>query len=1502
MMKPVLVPILVALVVAGTAAAQPRRARALFNGKDLAGWEGDTKQVWRVEDGAITAGSLERALPHNEYLATTREFEDFDLRLKYQVTTTEVEHKGCLNGGVQFRSKRVANSHEVVGYQADLGDGWDGWLYDEGRRNRHIAKPAPEVQARAFKKEGWNEYRIRAEGAHIQLWLNGVRTVDYTENDPSVPRKGIIALQIHDVGKLIVRYKDVEIEELPAAKRFAGPLERFADPLPSPPRVPFRGGKFSLRPGEVVVFTGPANAVFEQQQGWLETLLAAAARQQRPVFRHMSWEGDTVYEQRRAMNFGGWGEQFDAVGASAVCAWFGQTEALDDARGTDQFAAAYGKLLDEFRKTTPRLVVIAPPPFEKPPGKWVPDNTRRNPRVKANALAARRLAAERGAVFVDLFTPLAARADREPRLTEDGLHFTPQGQRVVAEWIARELGFDGAFTASLDPLRREIAAKNRLWFDCWRTMNWYFSYGDRTFTDFDKPAGGRPSLAKELEQYKPLVRAADARIHALALGEKTPPPPAGRPEPAQPRRPPAEELESFRLRDGFDVNLFAGEANGLVKPIQICFDERGRLWALCVPSYPQLVPGVGANDYILVCEDTDGDGKADKFTKFAEGLVMPTGMALGDGGVYVCEGTQLIHLRDTDGDGAADQRRVICSGFGTGDSHQMINSPCWGPDGRLWFTQGLHIFSTVETPWGLVRCNKTGVWRLNPRTLRLDQFLGNAAASENAWGVGFDDWGQTFYGPGNDPAAFYIEPALVPLPLEQLAYGQYHDIGMLAVSKAKAMRAEFLSTRHLPDDLQGALVKSVYYGGSVEMHRLKDDGAGFSSEPIGPLISSSSDAFRPLEAKVGPDGAIYICDWYNPIIGHYQASYRDPRRDHAHGRVWRVTAKGHPLVKAPALAGMGAAQLLDQLGAPERWVRDQAKRLLYARPTEDVIPAADAWLAKALPDGGGAAKAAPLLYEVIGVCAAHEEVRPALLRRLLDSPEPRLRAFGTHMIGLWADRLSDPLALLRPMVADDFPRVRMEAVVSASYVRSAAAVEVAVHALDKPSDRFIDYALTQTVRALKPQWYAALVRGELRFPDRPDRLRFILEADGTPDVAGQVRQLAGAKGLDEAARTQLLALLAGVGDASDLRHAFDQGRRSPLVLGELAAAAQVRQQLPSGDLAEPLRAILADRDEAVRAAGIRLAGVWKVKSLAAAVRAQLQQTAAPESVVRAAAGTLAALDGRAAIGVLTPFASAERPPAVRAAAVAALGAIDLDLGAKRAAGLMARAEDEAQMAELMLPLLGRKGGSEALAKALADAKLPPDPSKLAHRVVSAAGRGDTALVETLNRAIGLSSSKVEYSPDLVRQLAAEARAKGNAARGRDVFAAKLANCTACHRIGGRGGDLGPDLSSLGTGLTPELIVESVLWPNRQVKEGYMATRVITADGRLVTGYKIKQTAEEVHLRDPSTQKVFRIARKSIDEMSDVGSLMPEGLTAAMTRQEVRDLVRYLSELGRKPQK
>jgi hypothetical protein len=187
----------------------------LFDGKTFTGWEGDAGSVWRIEDGSLVAGSLEKKQGKNNFLATEKKYGDFELTLKWKLEGTE----GFVNGGVQFRTVRIPNHHEVSGYQADLGKGYDGALYDESRRKKMLAQPSPEVLAKAQKPLGeWNDYRIRAEGKRIQIWLNGVQTVDYNESEPNIDATGIIAVQIHGGATSIVRYKDLMIEELAAKK------------------------------------------------------------------------------------------------------------------------------------------------------------------------------------------------------------------------------------------------------------------------------------------------------------------------------------------------------------------------------------------------------------------------------------------------------------------------------------------------------------------------------------------------------------------------------------------------------------------------------------------------------------------------------------------------------------------------------------------------------------------------------------------------------------------------------------------------------------------------------------------------------------------------------------------------------------------------------------------------------------------------------------------------------------------------------------------------------------------------------------------------------------------------------------------------------------------------------------------------------------------------------------------------------------------------------------
>ena len=206
-MKSFLLPIFSFLALVSVQAAPV----ALFDGKSFDGWDGDTAKTWRIEDGALVGGTLAEKVPHNEFLATKKSYANFELTLKFKLTGTE----GMINGGVQFRSERIPDHYEMIGYQADMGEGYYGSLYDESRRKKVLAAPASEIIAKALKLNEWNDYRIRCECRHIQLWVNGVQTVDYTEPDDAIVQTGRIAVQIHGGGKAEARYKDLMIEELP---------------------------------------------------------------------------------------------------------------------------------------------------------------------------------------------------------------------------------------------------------------------------------------------------------------------------------------------------------------------------------------------------------------------------------------------------------------------------------------------------------------------------------------------------------------------------------------------------------------------------------------------------------------------------------------------------------------------------------------------------------------------------------------------------------------------------------------------------------------------------------------------------------------------------------------------------------------------------------------------------------------------------------------------------------------------------------------------------------------------------------------------------------------------------------------------------------------------------------------------------------------------------------------------------------------------------------------
>lgn len=959
---------------------------------------------------------------------------------------------------------------------------------------------------------------------------------------------------------------------------------------------------------------------------------------------------------------------------------------------------------------------------------------------------------------------------------------------------------------------------------------------------------------------------------------------------------PAAERATFTVADGFDVELFASEADGVRKPIQIRFDARGRLWVVGSTAYPQIEPGEVPDDKILILEDTDRDGRADKTTVFADKLMIPTGLELtSDGGAYVGHGTQLLFLKDTDGDGRADQRRVVMRGFGTGDSHQNINSFAWGPGGELWMCQGLSVRSRVETPWGIVSNEGAGLWRLYPARQKLEPFYGGEYEPQNPWGFVFTDWGEPIVIAGNNSSPIYAAPGLVPH-----RKGAQPPLIWRNGGGRKCSGADIVGTSHWPKDWQGALVTGGYINNAVWSLKLSDDGAGFAvTDRAQPLITSSSTSFRPVDAKFGLDGALYLCDWYNPIIGHYQASFRDPRRDKTRGRIWRVTARGRPLTEPPKLLDATTPQLLDHLKSTDRWTRQFAKRVLADRPTEQVMSELRRWAAQ-----DGLSDLA--LKEALGVCQSHESVEPELLAKLCAASRPGARAYAASVVGAWADRLPDPLALLRPLVADAHPRVRLQAVVACAYVPKAEAVEVAMIAADYPTDPFIDFAIGQTVHSLKPQWAEALKTGKLHFENNVARIAALVKADGTPDTLKALRELVGGTAantspLDAGTRESFLNILAEVGDATDLATIvdLDDPALKARLIPALAQAAELRDLRPAGDLAKVVNDLLARPEDELRAGAMGLAAAWRLAEFSQQVHDLARDPAEPVAVRREAVAALPSLASRDdALAMLTKRCEEREPPAVRAAAVAALATLDAPKAAEEAASFLADGSPDADVEHALRALLKRADGPAALLAAVRGTRPTEDAAKIALRVMSATGAQDEALAAAFQDAAGLAREPKKLTEAEVAALAEEVRVHGDPARGAAVFARAEMSCATCHAVNGKGaGRLGPDLGNLGTAQTTEFIIGALLDPNREVKEGYLAHEVLTTSGDRYQAYVVRDDPRELVIRDVAQDREVRLRKDTIKQVVQRGSVMPPGLTDTLTRAKLRDLVSYLGSLG-----
>lgn len=761
--------------------------------------------------------------------------------------------------------------------------------------------------------------------------------------------------------------------------------------------------------------------------------------------------------------------------ADVILAFFGYNESFRGKEGLENYKGE----LDAFIKYTlnqkyngegpVQLAIISPIAFEDLSATHdLPDGKKENENLEMYTRAMREVAENNGVLFVDAFEPTKEwYEESDEYLTIDGFQLTDEGYEKFAILLSDEIfgEIDLKAEAQHDLIHAAVQEKNWMWHNDYKIPNGVHVFG-RRYNPF-----GPDNYPAELKKIREMTDIRDQAIWKAAQGEKMDVAAAD----AKTTSLPAvetnynpekngsleylygdEALAKLKVPPGYKIELFASEKEfkDLANPVQLSFDNKGRLWLATMPSYPHYKPGdARPNDKLIILEDTDKDGKADKQITFAEGLHLPVGFELAPEGVYVSQGTNLILLSDEDGDDKADRREIILSGFDDHDTHHAHSAYTGDPSGAIYMGEGVFLHTNVETPYGPVRATNGGFYRYNPQRRHLERTA--QLSIPNPWGIAFDDWGQNFFAETSGPDVRWMMPGSV-----KPRYGvATHKSKNLIEDKHRVRPTsglEFVSSRHFPDDVQGDLLINNTIGFlGTKQHTMNDDGTGYKSRHRLDLIVSSDKNFRPVDMEFAPDGSLYIVDWHNILIGHMQHNARDPLRDHVHGRVYRVTYPSRPLVEPAQVAGASITELLENLKLPEYRTRYRTRRELRGRDPKEVLPALTKWVANLNIEDE---QYDHHLVEALWVSWGLNNIDKNILHQVMQSEDHRARAAAVRVLRYAGHQVENQPELLLKAAADAHGRVRLEALVAASWLEPDEGLPIVMEAGKHPLDDWMIHA------------------------------------------------------------------------------------------------------------------------------------------------------------------------------------------------------------------------------------------------------------------------------------------------------------------------------------------------------------------------------------------------------------------------------------------------------------